>query len=93
MPPRKGWFNRHKDSSPEKIAHLDLKFNEMAEPDLERCKSAGYERTGAIAIMGSTGAAGASLIPITNTEQEYCFRYASGSTFELLAAKTESRRR
>jgi hypothetical protein len=37
--------------------------------------------------MRSTGAAGQTLIPVTNTERDYCFRYSSGSTFELLAAR------
>jgi hypothetical protein len=87
---KKGFFGRSKDTSPEQIAHIDLKFNETKEPDLARCKSAGYERTGALAVMQSEGAPGANLLPVTNTEQEYCFRYSSGSSYELLAAKRKA---
>jgi hypothetical protein len=87
---KKGFFGRSKDTSPEQIAHIDLKFNEIKEADLARCKSAGYERTGALAVMQSSGAPGANLLPVTNTEQEYCFRYSSGSTYELLAAKRKA---
>lgn len=69
------------------IGHIGLQFNEGKEDDLIKCESAGNERTGAIAVLRSVGATAASLIPVTNTQQQYCFRYSSGSTYELLAAK------
>jgi hypothetical protein len=71
----------------EEIAHIASNFRRGAEANLERCASAGFERTGAIASMRSTGTVNQPLIPMTNTERDYCFRYSSGSTFELLAAK------
>jgi hypothetical protein len=71
----------------EEIAHIASNFRRGAEDNLERCAAAGYERTGAIASMRSTGATNQPLIPMTNTERDYCFRYSSGSTFELLATK------
>jgi hypothetical protein len=71
----------------EQIAHIALKFNQGAEPDLKKCESAGNERTGAVAVLRSIGTEGVPLIPVTNTEKLYCFRYSSGSTYELLAAR------
>ena len=76
-----------KDDNDDQIAHIGLQFNEAAEPDIKKCESAGNERTGAIAVLRSVGIQGVPLIPVTNTERDYCFRYSSGSTFELLAAK------
>jgi hypothetical protein len=76
----------NKDNA-EQIAHIAMKFNQGAEPDLKKCGSAGNERTGAVAVLRSIGAEGVPLIPVTNTEKLYCFRYSSGSTYELLAAK------
>ena len=79
-----------KSDNAEQIAHIGLQFNEGTENDLTKCESAGNERTGAIAVLRSVGAAGEDLIPTTNTQQQYCFRYSSGSTYELLAAKRNS---
>jgi hypothetical protein len=76
-----------KADNDDQIAHIGLQFKEGEEKDLAKCESAGDERTGAIAVLRSVGAAAADLIPVTNTEQQYCFRYSSGSTYELLAAK------
>jgi hypothetical protein len=73
--------------NPEQIAHIGLQFKEGKEDDLAKCESAGNERTGAVAVLRSVGAQGVPLIPVTNTQQQYCFRYSSGSTYELLAAK------
>jgi hypothetical protein len=71
----------------DQIAHIGLQFNEGAEPDIKKCESAGNERTGAVAVLRSVGIQGAQLISVTNTDRDYCFRYSSGSTYELLAAK------
>lgn len=79
-----------KTDTNDEIAHIGLKFSDGVEPDLNKCESAGNERTGAIAAMRSVGLAGAQLIPVTNTEAQYCFRYSSGATYELLAAKRNS---
>jgi hypothetical protein len=76
-----------KGDNTEQIAHLGLKFRQGKEPDLKACESAGNERTGAIAVLRSVGTKNAELIPISNTEAQYCFRYSSSSAFELLAAK------
>jgi|SRR6266850_3348250 len=76
-----------KNDENDQIAHVGLQFNEGAETDLKKCESAGNERTGAIAVLRSVGVNGAQLIPVTNTESQFCFRYSSGSTYELLAAK------
>src|SRR5262249_27858682 len=72
----------------EQIAHIAMKFHDRKEDDVARCAAAGNERTGAIAVVRSSGAAGPDpLIPMTNTQQQYCFSYSSQSTYELLAAK------
>jgi hypothetical protein len=78
--------NIQKDND-DQIAHIGLQFYEGSEPDIKKCESGGYERTGAIAVLRSIGIQGAPLIPVTDTERDYCFRYSSGATFELLAAK------
>lgn len=69
------------------FAQVSLAFNRGREPDIRRCASAGKERTGAIAVLLSTGLQGADLIPVVNTEQHYCFKYSSFNTYELLAAE------
>lgn len=69
------------------FAQLSLSFNRGKEPDISRCKSAGKESTGAIAVLLSRGSRNAELIPVTNTDQLYCFKYSSKSTYELLAAR------
>lgn len=69
------------------FAQLALAFNKGKEQSLARCRAAGKERTGAIAVVSSHGTTGASLIPVTDTDQLYCFRYSRESTFELLAAR------
>lgn len=69
------------------FGEVALAFNRGVEPNLSRCKSAGKERTGAFAVLLSSGIAGADLIPTTNTDQLYCFTYNSDNTYELLAAK------
>lgn len=74
----------------DQIAHIGLLFYEGSEPDIKKCESGGYERTGAIAVLRSVGVQGAQLIPMTNTDRDFCFRYSSGSTYELLAAKRNS---
>lgn len=74
----------------EQIAHIAMKFNRGPEPDMDKCKSAGNEHTGAIAVLRSVGLQGATLIPVTDTDKLYCFRYSSGSTFELLAARRQN---
>ena len=76
-----------KAANDDQIAHIASTFRQGKEDNLARCKSAGNERTGVIAAVRSTGAANSALIPMTNTDRDYCFRYSSESTFELLAAK------
>ena len=74
------------------FAQLLLSFNKGKEPDISKCKSAGKERTGAIAVLLSRGLRNAELIPVTNTDQLYCFKYSSTNTYELLAAKKTGER-
>ena len=81
--------NSIKADNDDQIAHIGLQFNEGPETNLDKCKAAGNERTGAIAVLRSSGPAGLSLIPTTDTDSQYCFRYSSGSTYELLAAKRD----
>ena len=69
------------------LAQLSLSFNKGKEPDINKCKSAGRERTGAIAVLLSHGLEGTELIPVVDTDRLFCFRYSSTSTYELLAAK------
>ena len=76
-----------KAGSTEEIAHVSSSFKRGNEANLDRCKAQGYERTGVIAALLSTGAAGQPLVPTTNTERDYCFRYSSDNTYELLAAR------
>jgi len=77
-------------NSTEEIAHIASKFKQGPEPSLDRCKANGNERTGVLAALRSTGASGQPLIPMTNTDRDYCFKYSSGTTFELLAAKRQA---
>lgn len=71
----------------EPVAQLSLAFNKGKEPDLNKCKSMGKERTGVIAVLQNKGSSKNGLIPMENTEKAYCFRYSSSNTYELLAAK------
>jgi hypothetical protein len=71
----------------EPIAQLLLAFNKGKETDLNKCHNKGKERTGVIALLQDKGAEGKELVPITNTEKDYCFKYSSANTYELLAAK------
>ena len=70
----------------EEIAHIGLKFKKGPEPDIKKCETAGNERTGALAVLRSIGKTGAVLIPVTDTEAQFCFSYSSHNTFELTAA-------
>jgi hypothetical protein len=76
-----------KNDADDQIAHIGLQFYTGSEPDITKCEAGGNERTGAIAVLRYQGIQGAQLIPVTDTEKQYCFRYSSGSTYELLAAK------
>ncbi len=69
------------------FAQVSLSFNKGKEADINRCKSAGKERTGAVAVVLSRGLQNLQLIPVVNTDQLYCFRYSSTNTYELLAAR------
>jgi hypothetical protein len=69
------------------FAQVSLSFNKGKEADINRCKSAGKERSGVIAVLQSKGLQNAELIPVADTDQLYCFKYSSVSTYELLAAK------
>ncbi|MBA3569647.1 MAG: hypothetical protein H0W28_09925 [Pyrinomonadaceae bacterium] len=69
------------------FGEISLAFNRGQQPDLNKCKSAGKERTGAFGVILSTGIKDSELIPTTNTEQLYCFTYNSAATYEMLAAK------
>jgi hypothetical protein len=75
-----------KEASTVPFAEIALSFNRGKETDLNKCKASGKERTGAIAVLRSGGRHGANSIPITNTDQLYCFNYSSTNTYELLAA-------
>jgi hypothetical protein len=66
---------------------ISLAFNRGPQPDIARCAADGKERTGAFALLLSGGLPGSQLVPVTNTEATYCFRYSSTNTYELLAAK------
>lgn len=69
------------------FGEIALAFNRGQQPDLNKCKTAGKERTGAFGVLLSTGIKGSELIPTTNTDQLYCFTYKSEATYEMLAAK------
>ena len=69
------------------FAQLSLSFNKGKEPDINKCKSAGKESTGVIAVLLSRGLRNTELIPVANTDQLYCFKYSSKNTYELLAAR------
>lgn len=69
------------------FAQMALSFNRGSEPDLNRCRNAGKERTGAIAVLLSRGAQDEQLIPVSDTDRLYCFKYSSQSTYELLAGR------
>lgn len=71
----------------EEVAQIASHFRRGAEPDLNRCRSNNFERTGALVVLRATGAPKLALIPLSNTERDYCFRYSSSSTYELLAAQ------
>jgi hypothetical protein len=70
----------------EEIAQIGLKFMRGSEPDLDKCSSSGNERTGALLALRSIGKSGAKLIPMTDTEKQYCFSYTSKNTYEATAA-------
>jgi hypothetical protein len=69
------------------FANVALAFNKGPQPNIQACESAGKERTGAVAVLLSAGLPNSALVPMTNTDETYCFKYSSGSTYELLAAK------
>ena len=74
-----------KGANSEHFGKIDLAFNNEAESDIKKCASRGKERTGAVALLLGRGQKGVDLIPITNTEKNYCFSYSSINTYELLA--------
>jgi len=64
------------------FASLTLAFNDRDE-DVTGCLNDGYQPTGALAVFRDTGAAQATLLPISNLSQQYCFRYTTQYTYEL----------
>lgn len=69
------------------FAEVSLAFNLGSEPNIDKCKAAGKERTGAVAVLRSTGSRDGNLVPVVNTDQRYCFKYSTTATYELLAAQ------
>jgi len=69
------------------IAEIALSFQRGREMDLEKCRGAGHERTGVVAVLLSSGEKGGKLIPTVDTDRQYCFKYSSTNTYELLAAQ------
>ncbi len=67
------------------IAQLSLNFADHPIADIKACHSAGYESTGGIAVLLSTGQEGATLIPIEDADKKFCFSYSSESVFSLVA--------
>ncbi len=65
------------------FATVNLQFADRDYSDLQSCKNAGGEATGAIAVVAATGAAGPNLLALGNLSQRYCFRYSSESTYEV----------
>jgi hypothetical protein len=78
--------NSIKNNGTVPFANIALAFNAAAESDLKKCRAQGKERTGAFAVLLSTGDPG-NLIPVANTEALYCLSYTSGETYEITAAK------
>lgn len=73
------------DDIENKIAQINLNFADRKVADLDRCHSGGYEFTGAIAVLLSTGKENTALIPIEDADKKYCFSYSSASVFGLTA--------
>ena len=66
------------------IASISLLFNDRAQSDPVACAAQNYETTGAIAVLkADSGADGATLLPVDNLDQTYCFRYVITPAAEL----------
>lgn len=66
------------------IASISLLFNDRAEPDPAKCAAQNFETTGAVAVLkADSGADGATLLPVDNLDQTYCFRYVTTPAAEL----------
>lgn len=68
------------------FASLTLAFDDQDQNDVNACLRDGFQPTGALAVFRDTGAANTQLLPITNLDQQYCFRYTSQFTYELQSA-------
>lgn len=66
------------------IASISLLFNDTAETNIDNCVGQNYQTTGAIAVLKSdSGADNATLLPVENLDQSYCFRYLLVPVAEL----------
>jgi hypothetical protein len=72
------------------FASITLPFTDQDPPantDINWCLSNGFQATGAIAVFRSSGANGTPLLPVSNLNQQFCFRYTSMYTYELQYVK------
>jgi hypothetical protein len=65
------------------IASVALAFADKAVADVSACVNDGYQPTGAVAVFSDRGAVGQVLLPTTNLNQSYCFKYNAQNTYEL----------
>ncbi len=72
-----------KDAGGQLFAAVTLQFNDRDESDIKQCESDSFETTGAIAVVGSHGAHGATLLPLDKLQSDYCWSYVSDRTYEV----------
>jgi hypothetical protein len=77
-----------KDTGADLFASMTMQFADRDE-DVTSCLADGNQATGAMAVIRSTGDKKAKLLPITDLNAKYCFRYSTSETYELqYAAKS-----
>jgi hypothetical protein len=72
-----------RDAGGRLFASITLQFNDRDEPDLGKCAADSYQATGAIAVVGATGAHNIKPLALGNLSARYCWRYGSENTYEV----------
>jgi len=77
--------NASKENGGQLFASITFQFNNRPQPDIQQCKNDGFETTGAVAVISPEGSDQA-LLKLGNLNQEYCWRYATSNSYEVLYA-------
>jgi hypothetical protein len=78
-----------KDAGAKLFATVNFQFADRDISDVQTCRDAGNEETGAIAVIAATGTKGPNLLTLGNLDKSFCWRYNVGSTYAIQSAPAQ----